>query len=247
MQEMAAREPLTQERILLAAVALADEGGIETLSMRKLGQQLGVEAMSIYNHVPNKDAILDGMVDMVAGEIAVPLENAVPPENAVPSEKTVPPENSGPADGVDWRTAMRRRAISAHAVLVRHPWASALIVSRVNVGPAMLRYVDSTIGVLRNAGFSYDLVDRAWNAMDSHIYGFTLQELNFPFEPDEYADVAAEYRPQLSAVDYPYLAELTELVMSKAHDGIANFEFGLDLILDGLERQLHRQVKREDQ
>ena len=226
---MAAREPLSKERILFAAIALADEGGIETLSMRKLGQQLGVEAMSIYNHVPNKDAILDGMVDMVAGEIAVPSENA------------------RPADGVDWKTAMRRRAISAHAVLVRHPWASALIVSRVNVGPAMLRYVDSTIGVLRNAGFSYDLVDRAWNAMDSHIYGFTLQELNFPFEPDEYADVAAEYRPQLPADDYPYLAELTELVMSKRHDGVAKFEFGLDLMLDGLERRLHREVEHEDQ
>ncbi len=211
---MNTRTPLTKERVLLAAITLADEGGIETLSMRRLGQVLGVEAMSLYNHVANKDAILDGMVDAVASEIELPTE------------------------GADWKTAMRGRAISAHAVLVRHPWASALIVSRINVGPAMLRYVDSTIGTLRKAGFSYALVDRAWNAMDSYIYGFTLQELNFPFQPEEYAEVAAEYRPQLPADEYPHLAELTELVMSKRHDGVANFEFGLDLILDGLERAL---------
>ena len=209
--ENESRIPLSKDRVLRVAIALADEGGIGSLSMRKLGQQLGVEAMSLYNHVANKDAILDGMVDVVVAEIDLP------------------------AEGADWKTAMRRRAISAHAILVRHPWASSLIVSRVNVGPAMLRYVDSTLGALREAGFSYALVDRAWNAMDSYIYGFTLQELNFPFQPEEYADVAADYRPQISADDYPYLAELTELVMGDQHDGVADFEFGLDLILDGLE------------
>jgi len=206
------RPPLSKERVLRAAIALADGSGIESLSMRKLGQRLGVEAMSLYNHVANKDEILDGMVDLVVGEIDLP------------------------AEGADWKTAMRRRAISAHEVLVRHAWASSQIVSRVNVGPAMLRYVDSTLGALREAGFSYALVDRAWNAMDSYIYGFTLQELNFPFQPEEYADVAAAYRPQISADDYPYLVELTELVMGAKHDGVAEFEFGLDLVLDGLDR-----------
>jgi len=208
------RFPLSKERVLRAAIELADQGGIDSLSMRRLGQQLGVEAMSLYNHVANKDAILDGMVDTVVGEI------------------------EPPAVGGDWKAAMRRRAISAHEVLVRHPWASGLIVSRVNIGPAMLRYVDSTIGALREAGFSFALVDRAWNAMDSYIYGFTLQELNFPFEPDEFAEAAATYRPQISADEYPYLAELTELVMQERDDGVPEFEFGLDLILDGLERVL---------
>ena len=208
------QEPLSKERVLRAAVALADKGGLATLSMRNLGQALGVEAMSLYNHVANKDEILDGMVEVAVGEIDLPAAGAV------------------------WKTAMRRRAISAHAALVRHPWASGLIVSRINIGPAMLRYVDSTLGVLRTAGFSYAMVDRAWNAMDSFIYGFTLQELNFPFQPDEYADVAADYLPQLPADEYPHLAELTKLVMGGEHDGVAEFEFGLDLILDGLEREL---------
>ena len=135
-------------------------------------------------------------------------------------------------------TAMRQRAISAHAMLVRHPWAGGQIVSRVNIGPAMLRYVDSTIGCLREAGFSFAMVDRAWNAMDSFIYGFTLQELNFPFQPEEYSDVAASYLPQLPAEEYPHLTEMTKRVADGSHDGVQEFEFGLDLILDGLERVL---------
>jgi len=208
------RTPLSKERVLRAAVALADEAGIESLSMRKLGQALGVEAMSIYSHVANKDEILDGMVEFVAGEIELP------------------------SAGADWKAALRRRAISAHEVLVRHPWASSLIVSRINVGPAMLRYVDSTLGSLREAGFPMEMVDRAWNAMDSYIYGFTLQELNFPFQPEEYSDAALTYLPQLPADKYPYLVELSKLVMGGSYDGVSEFEFGFDLLLDGLERVL---------
>ena len=206
------RAPLNRERVLRAAVALADESGIDSLSMRKLGQALGVEAMSLYNHVANKDAILDGMVEAVVGEIDLP------------------------ASGDGWKAAMRRRGISAHAVLMRHPWATKLIVSRVNVGPAMLRYVDSTIGSLRQAGFSIAMVDHAWNAMDSYIYGFTLQKLNFPIAPEEYSDVAASYLPRLPADKYPHLIEMTKAVMDGNHDGLHEFEFGFDLILDGLER-----------
>jgi len=206
------RAPLSTERVLHAAVNLADEIGIASLSMRKLGQELGVKAMSLYKHVANKDEILDGIVDIVASEIDLP------------------------AVGGDWKAAMRRRAISAHEVLLRHPWATLLIVSRANVGPAMLRYVDATIGCLRKAGFSYAMADHAWNAVDSHVYGFTLQKLNFPFEPDEYAKVAKAYLPMIPAEQYPYLNGLSREVISGHHDGLHDFEFGLDLILDGLER-----------
>jgi AcrR family transcriptional regulator len=198
--------------VLEAAVELADAEGISALSMRNLAQKVGVEAMSLYNHVKNKDDILDGIVDIVAGEIEVP------------------------AIGADWKEAIRRRAISAHEMLLRHPWASLLIVARINVGPAMLRYVDATLGCLREAGFSYEMADHAWNAIDSHVYGFTLQKLNFVIEPSEYADTAEEYLPLIPADEFPYLNGLSQQVIGGTYDGVHDFEFGLDLILDGLER-----------
>ncbi|MDF1838361.1 MAG: TetR/AcrR family transcriptional regulator C-terminal domain-containing protein, partial [Planctomycetota bacterium] len=179
------RQPLSRERVMQAALALADEIGLEALSMRRLGQELGVQAMSLYKHVPNKDAILDGIVDLVAGEIQWP----------------------GPPG--DWKAAMRARAQSAHAVLMRHPWATLLIVSRANVGPAMLAYVDRTLGCLVGAGFSYAMADHAWNTIDAHVYGFTLQRLNFPFEPEEYAEVAAAYLPSIPEDVYPHLVGMT--------------------------------------
>lgn len=206
--------PLSRERILVAAISLADEGGIESLSMRKIAQELGVQAMSLYNHLANKDDLLDGIVDIVIGEIEVPDL------------------------GMDWRMAMRRRANSAHEVLLRHPWATMPIVSRINVGPAMLRYIDGTLGCLWEAGFSVEMVDRAWNAIDSHIYGFTLQELNFPIETTEYAKVAREYLPNIPADKYPYMNRLTHHIIDGHYDGIADFNFGLELILDGLEKLL---------
>jgi AcrR family transcriptional regulator len=202
---------LTRDKILRAAVRLADKGGIDAISMRKLAQSLGVEAMSLYNHVANKDEVLDGITDLVVGEIALP------------------------ARGVDWKEAMRGRARSAHEVVLRHPWATMLIVSRMNIGPAMLRYIDATLAVLREAGFSYELADRAWNAMDSHIYGFTLQQLNFPLEPSEYASAAREFLPMLPAEQYPHMRALTELVIAGKHFGVHDFDFGLDLLLDGLD------------
>jgi AcrR family transcriptional regulator len=203
--------PLSKQRVLEAAVLLADEIGIASLSMRKLGQALGVEAMSLYKHVANKDDILDGIVDIVAGEIEVP------------------------AVGGDWKAAMRRRAISAHQVLMRHPWATMLIVSRANVGPAMLRYVDATIGCLREAGFSYAMADHAWNAIDSYVYGFTLQKLNFPFQPEEYAKMAKAFLPRIPPEAYPYLNGMSQEVIAGRHDGLHDLAFGLDLVLDGLE------------
>jgi AcrR family transcriptional regulator len=212
--------PLSRERILLAAIVLADRGGFESLSMRKIAQELGVQAMSLYNHVANKDDLLDGIVDIVIGEIEVPDL------------------------GVDWQTAMRRRAKSAHQVLLRHPWATMPIVSRINVGPAMLRYIDATLGCLCEAGFSVEMVDRAWNAIDSHIYGFTLQELNFPIETTEYAKAAQEYLPNIPADKYPYMNRLTHHIINGDYDGIADFDFGLELILDGLEQLRRKSIDR---
>ena len=206
------RAGLSKERVLRAAATLADEIGIASLSMRKLGEALGVEAMSLYRHVANKDDILDGIVDIVASEFEVP------------------------SIGGNWKTAMRGRSISAHHVLVRHPWATMLVVSRANVGPAMLRYVDATIGCLREAGFSYVMAYHAWNALDSYVYGFTLQKLNFPFEPQEYAKMAKAFLPMIPADKFPYLNGMSQQVIEGHHDGLHEIEFGLDLILEGLDK-----------
>lgn len=140
-----------------------------------------------------------------------------------------------PSTQGDWMDAMRARARSAHGVLLEHTWVSHLIVSRVNIGPGMLRYVDATIGCLREAGFSFEQADRAWNAIDSHIYGVTLLELNFPIDPSEYAAAGQMYLPMLDAQTYPYLRDLTKQVADGEHYGVQDFEFGLELILGGLE------------
>lgn len=206
------RTALSTQRVLQAAASLADDIGIAALSMRKLGETLGVEAMALYRHVANKDAILDGIVDIVAGEFEVP------------------------AIGGNWKASMRRRSISAHEALMRHPWATMLMVSRANVGPVMLRYVDATIGCLVEAGFSYPAADHAWNAIDSYVYGFTLQKLNFPFEPQQYAQAAAGFLHMLPADRFPHLNGMSRQVIDGRHDGLHDIEFGLDLILDGLDK-----------
>jgi len=203
------RVPLTKERVLRAAIQLADEGGIESLSMRKLGLALGVEAMSLYNHVANKDEILDGIVDLVAGEVEVPN------------------------DVRDWKSAVRQSAISTHEVLLRHPWACNLSVSRPRVGAATLRYVDWLIGCLRDAGFSMQVAHNAMHAIESHIYGFTLQELSFPADLEAMGPEIAALLRQQTVSDYPHISEM---VRDSTHDDQVEFEFVLDLILDGLER-----------
>ena len=208
------RGRLSRDRVLRAAVALADTGGIESLSMRKLGGELGVEAMSLYNHVANKVDLLDGMIDAVFAEIDLPPE------------------------GTDWRTAMRRRAISVRAVLARHPWAIGLMESRTTPGPATLRHHDAVIGTLRGAGFSIELAAHAYSALDSYLYGFALQEPSLPFQsPEETAKVAQMIMARFSSGQYPHLTEMTvEHVLQPGYDYGDEFEFGLDLILDGLER-----------
>jgi AcrR family transcriptional regulator len=207
------RVRLNRERVLRAAVALADAGGIESLTMRKLGGELGVEAMSLYNHVANKDDLLDGMIDAVFSEIDLP-------------------------SAADWKTAMRERAISAREVLSRHPWAIGLMESRTTPGPATLRHHDTVIGTLRKAGFSIELAAHAFAALDSYTYGFALQEMSLPFDTaEETAQVAQTILAQFPADEYPHLTELTiDYVLQPGYDYANEYEFGLDLILDGLER-----------
>jgi len=210
----APRIPLTRERVLHAAVALADASGSETLSMRKLGEALGVEAMSLYNHVANKEDLLDGMIDVVFAEIDLPTGWA------------------------DWRAAMRQRAISARRVLSRHGWAIGLMESRSSPGRATLRHHDAVIGCLRDAGFSIELAAHAFSVLDSYIYGFALQERSLPFPtPEQTAGLAQDILASFPADRYPHLAELTARhVLQPGYDYGDEFEFGLDLILDGLER-----------
>jgi len=207
------RIPLSRERVLRSAVAFADQGGIASLSMRKLGDALGVEAMSLYNHVANKNELLDGMVDLVFSEIDLP------------------------SGGADWKTAMRQRAVSARQALSRHRWAIGLMESRASPGPATLRHHDAVIGSLRHAGFSIEMAAHAYSALDSYIYGFALQEASLPFDTaEETAEVAEMIFKQFPADEYPHLTELTvEHVLQPGYDYGNEFEFGLDLILDGLE------------
>ncbi|MGW2936742.1 TetR/AcrR family transcriptional regulator [Streptomyces sp. NPDC001156] len=212
-RDRAPRVPLSREKVLHAAVALADESGIEALTMRKLGEAVGVEAMSLYTHVANKEDLLDGMIDLVFEEIELPS-----------------PEG-------DWKTGLRRRAISVRLVLSRHRWAIGLMESRTSPGPTTLRHHDAVIGCLRRAGFSVALTAHAYSALDSYIYGFALQERHLPFDtPGETADLAQAILTQ-AAGHYPHLAELaTEHVLRPGYDYGDEFAFGLDLILDGIER-----------
>jgi AcrR family transcriptional regulator len=211
-----ARTPLSRQKVVDAAITLADTAGMDALSMRQLAQRLGVEAMSLYNHVPNKDALIDAMVDEVAGRIALPRP------------------------GRPWRAEMARRAHSARALLLQHPWAALPMVSRLNVGPGMLRYADATHGCLLAAGFGHAAADHARHALDSHIHGFTLQELHFPLDRSDYASAAAAFLPMLPPGRYPHMHALAAEVIAGRYNGVNDFDFGLQLLLDGLERLLTR-------
>jgi AcrR family transcriptional regulator len=210
------RARLSRGRVLDAAVVLADSGGLESLTMRRLGEHLGVEAMSLYKHVANKDDLIDGMVDLVFGEIELP-----------------PP-------GAAWRTAMRERAVSVRAALVRHPWATALMQSRTAPGPATLHHHDAVIGTLRGAGFSVELTAHAFSALDAYIYGFAMQQRSLPFDTLEQAqEVGRQMFARMPAGAYPHLTELTvQHILQPGYDYGDEFEYGLDLVLDGLDRAL---------
>jgi AcrR family transcriptional regulator len=209
-------EQLTEERVLRTAVALADRHGLEWLSMRKLADELGVSPMSPYYYVPNKDRLIDGMVDIVFSEIEPPsLE-------------------------LDWKEAMRRRAVSTRAALSRHRWAVGQMEGRTTHGPANLRLHDACLGCLRAAGFSLEMTVHAYSVQDSYIYGFALQETDM--SPETSDDFAAEAQRQMDAyaellADYPHLVEVVGgHVAKEGYDYDTEFLFGLDLILDGLDR-----------
>lgn len=205
------RAPLSRDRILATAMVIADTSGVASLSMRKLGQALGVEAMSLYNHVANKEDLLSGMVDLVFSEIGLP------------------------AEGVDWKTAMRDRGIAAREVLAHHHWAIGMLESRRQPGSATLRHHDTVLGCLRRAGFSLPMAAHAYSVLDSYIYGFALQQASLPGM--DAPEIAETIREQFGTDDYPYLIEMAvEHVVQPGYDFADEFIFGLDLILDGLER-----------
>jgi AcrR family transcriptional regulator len=215
------REHLTKERILRAAVALADEGGVESLSMRRIAEELGVVPMALYKHVANKDEMLDGMVDVVVGEIDPPLEDA------------------------DWKTAMRERILSARRALLRHPWASQVIESRAEPTPMVIAYMDSMMGIFRSGGFSIDLMHHAMHVMGSRILGFSQELFDDTASMPEEEAVAmwtqmAEVYPNIAAlvgeISGGEIGHDERSVVGAGCDDQFEFEFALDLILDGLER-----------
>jgi AcrR family transcriptional regulator len=210
------RAPLSRERVLETAVTFADRHGLESLSMRKLADELSVAAMSLYYYVPNKVELIDGMIDIVFGEIEPPSLD------------------------VDWKTAMRRRAVSTRDALNRHRWAVGQMEGRSTHGPANLRLHNDVLGCLRAAGFSLEMTVHAYSVQDAYIYGFALQETDMtPETPEDFAAVAEQQMQDYAAVlaDYPHLVEVVGGHVAKAgYDYAGEFLFGLDLILDGLDR-----------
>jgi AcrR family transcriptional regulator len=208
-----ARLPLSRDRILQTALGLVDEGGLDSLSMRKLGQALGFEAMSLYNHVANKDDLIDGILDLVLAE-------------------GDPPSSSG-----SWDAAVRESAISVHAALRRHPWAPPVVMAPGRIRPARLRYMDSLLGRLREAGFSAETTYHAYHVLDGHIFGFSLWEASHTFTEQDEAEMAEAFDRVISPEEYPYLREHGEQHFAEGpHHDVSAFELGLDLILDGLRR-----------
>ena len=206
------RSPLSRERVLHAAIALADEAGIESLTMRRLGEELGVGPMALYRHVANKDDLIDAMVDVVFSEIGVPSTR----------------------DG-EWRTAMRDRAIAVREALIRHRWAIGIMESRANPGPANLQHHDAVIGCLRAGGFDIAMAAHAYSVLDSYIYGFAATQKNLPFTAEDAGEMAESMLRPFAAGAYPHLTEmLTDHIMQPGYDYGDEFELGLDLILDGL-------------
>jgi AcrR family transcriptional regulator len=207
------RPPLSRERIVRAALELADEEGIECVTMRRLGRELGFEAMSLYNYVAGKDDVLDGILDLVLAD-------------------SEPPSAAG-----DWVAAVRSSAISVHDALRRHSWASGLVLSPTRLRPARLRYMDSLLRRLREAGFSADTTYHVYHVLDAHIFGFSLWEASHSYTPAEVTRLAEMFARAITIDDYPYLQEHgRQHVTEGPHRDVSAFELGLDLILEGLER-----------
>ena len=210
------RVPLTRDRVLRAAIRIADEEGVDALTMRRLGQELGVQAMSLYNHVANKDDLFQGIVDLAMSEIEVPSPQA------------------------EWKAALRQSAISAHQAFVRHPWACNLHMSTPRINDDRMLWMEGVLRTLREAGFSPNMTHHAYHALDSHITGFTLWLVNMPFDSrEELLDMAEQFIPQIPVDRFPYVIEhAKEHLEDPDPDEPSEFEFGLDLILEGLERRL---------
>ena len=209
---------MSRERVLRAAIDFSDVNGIDSLSMRKLARELGVEAMTLYYYVANKQDLLEGMSDLVAAEIELPAED------------------------LDWRSATRSRAKSAHAALVRHQWVTPLWM-RVMIGPARMRYMDSALGVYRRAGLTPASTELAFHAVENHVVGYALQEVSFPLEADDLADAARSFLENLPADEYPHLAEHVHQHLTHEEIESGSFEFGLEQLLDGIERLRAEQVE----
>src|SRR3954447_26782510 len=208
-----ARLSLSRDRILNAALVLADENGIDSLTMRKLGQKLGFEAMSLYNHVASKDDLLDGILDLVLAE-------------------TEPPAPKGA-----WDKAIRTSAISVHEALRRHPWSSPLLMHPGRIRPARLRYMDLLLGRLRAAGFSAEATFVAYHVLDGHIFGFSLWETSHTYSAEEVSTFGEKFADTITPEAYPHLHEHGEQHLSEGpHREVLAFEFGLDLILEGLQK-----------
>jgi len=209
------RVRLNEDRVLRAAIQIADKAGIGSLTMRKLAQKLGVEAMTLYYYVVKKDDIVDGILDLVVGEIELPTE------------------------GGDWKAALRRSAVSAHEVLLRHPWACSLMMSPARIRPARFRYMESLLGRLREGGFSANMTHHAYHALDSHILGFTMWEVGYTTGIRALPDSGERLQRELTLAEYPYLVEHMGEHQRKSgrEGGESEFEFGLDLILDGLDKK----------
>jgi len=207
------RAPLSRDRILRAALELADDGGIEALTMRKLGETLGFEAMSLYNHVARKDDVLDGILDLVLAE-------------------TSPPSPDG-----EWSAALRESAISVHQALRRHPWACNLLMAPGRIRPARLRYMDLLLGRLREAGFSAETTYHGYHVLDAHIFGFSLWQTSHTYAASQVTNMAAELDRMIPADEFPYLHEHGRQHLADGpHREVSAFEFGLDFILEGLKK-----------
>lgn len=204
---------MSRARVLNTAVALADREGREALTMRRLARELGAGTMTLYHYVADKDDLLDGMIDVVFSEIDLPATEA------------------------DWRTAMRERAGSVREALAHHPWATALMELRMTHGPTSLHHHEAVLECLRGAGFSIEDATHAYWILDSYIYGFAIQEASLPFgTPEQLAEMAEIVLPQVPAAEYPRLNEAAAASLESGYGYTDEFEFGLDLILDGLER-----------
>lgn len=202
---------LSKQSIVRRAIELADTHGFEKLSMRKLAASLDVEAMSLYHYFSNKRELVAEMVDALVPVLEQP--------DCIP----------------DWRQAMRKRAHALRETFLSHPWMPHQLISGINIGPSMLAYTDATIGYLVRAGFSIKMTDYAWNVIDSYIYGFNLQAQNFPLDPSEYQEAAKQYIPSIPQSQYPYMYDMSMQVAEGTHDGMQDFDFGLDIILSALE------------